>query len=682
MTLAIGVDVGGTFTDIISINDAGEVRTSKVPTSVADQSAAFMAGLSSLGYDDLSTVDLISHGTTVGTNAVLERKGAVCGLITTRGFRDTMEIGPRTRPHNYGLTGEYVPLIPRHLRVEVDERVNAAGEVVIPLDEDGVRDAARHLLRLGAESVLVMFLHCYANPVHERRAAAVIRELWPTDYVTASHEILAEHREFERLSTAAVSSYVQPAIDKYFSHLVARLAAAGYQKELLIMRSNGGVTTERIASRAPVQTVLSGPAAGVTAAARICSETGHMRCVTADVGGTSFDVALIVDGEAITTSRHELAYNVPVQLPMIDIHTIGAGGGSIARISSQGLLQVGPESAGATPGPVCYGRGGDRATLTDANLLLGRLNPEHLIGMSGAVDVELVEAAMQRDVGQHLGLDAVQSAQAIIRVANDLMAGAVRSVLLSRGHDPRDFGYFAFGGGGALNAVEIARELAIPTVIVPYRLGITSALGTLVAQSRYDYVQTVNRLTAAVEVQEVTAIAERLSVEGLALLHDQGIEPEKIRVRRVLDMQYDGQTHVVEVPFLDGDDWEALETRFEELHEASFAFAAPGAIARKLVNVRCAVIGEGQPVDLELIPRAGRPAADLQGAVTGTRQVAFGESWLDATILRRELIPIGARFGGPAVVEQDDGTTVIDAGCAIEVDRLGNLVIDVTGGGA
>ncbi len=681
MTMAIGVDVGGTFTDIISIDESGSVKTGKVPTSVGDQSEAFMAGLTSLGHENLAPIDLISHGTTVGTNAVLERKGAVCGLITTTGFRDTIEIGPRTRPNNYGLTGVYEPLIARHLRLEVDERLDANGNVLIPLDEDGVRAAASQLLEAGVESVLVMFLHCYANPEHERRAVELVREQWPNEYVTASHEILAEYREFERLSTSTVNAYVQPAIDKYFSHLVNRLEDVGYANELLIMRSNGGVTTERIASRTPVQTVLSGPAAGVTAAARICAETGHMSCVTADVGGTSFDVAVILDGEPVTTARHELAYNIPVQLPMIDIHTIGAGGGSIARLGHNGLLQVGPESAGATPGPVSYGRGGTEPTLTDANVVLGRL-PEEMIGVSSQVDLETIEAAMVDGVGHSLGMDAVETSRAIVRVANDLMAGAVRSVLLERGHDPRDFAYFAFGGGGALNAVEIAKELSIPTVIVPYRLGITSAIGTLVAETRYDYVQTVNSLTSEVETSAISEIVDALKAEGIALLSDQGVPDDQIRIRPIIDMQYDGQTHVVEVPFADGDTWADLEQRFRDLHEAAFAFAAPGDIAKKLVNVRVAVIGEGQPVDLELIPRGTRTAESVDEATTGTRQVSFGDRWLESRVIKRDLLPIGAEFEGPVVIEQDDGTTVVDDDCTVAVDRLGSLIIEISGGAA
>jgi N-methylhydantoinase A len=679
MAVKIGVDVGGTFTDLISIDSDRGVRMSKVPTSVEDQSQAFMDGLAALGYDRLDEVDTIAHGTTVGTNAVLERKGAVCGLITTTGFRDTIEIGPRTRPRNYGLTGEYEPLIPRRLRFEVSERIGADGKVITPLDAKGVEAAAEQLLELGVESALILFLHCYANPAHEIEAARIVRSIWPNEYVTASHEILAEHREFERLSTAAVSAYVQPPIDRYFRHLVDRLSGSGYRRDLLIMRSNGGVTTERIASRAPVETVLSGPAAGVTAAAGICARTGHPNCVTADVGGTSFDVAAIVDGEPVTTTRHELAYNVPVQLPMIDIHTIGAGGGSIAHISTSGLLQVGPRSAGATPGPIAYGRGGTEPTLTDANLLLGRLNPEAMIGVEGGADVERVERAMLDQIGAPLGLDAVEAARAIVRVANDLMAAAVRSVLLERGHDPRDFAYFAFGGGGALNAVDIARELAIPTVIVPYRLGITSAIGTVIADTRFDLVRTLNRRAREVPIAEIETVIATLHEEGLAALGDQGSSFEDIRVRALLDMQYEGQTHVVEVPFAEGDDHDALERRFAELHEAAFAFAAPGDIPVHLVNVRCAVIGTHEPPDLERLPESdsigGAPAEPV-----GERAVSFAGEWHQAKIYRRERIPIGSRLEGPAVIEQDDGTTVIDPGCSFEVDRLGSLVIDVDGG--
>ncbi len=671
MRRVLGVDVGGTFTDVISIDEAGgTVRVVKVPTTPDDQSVGFMAGIQAVGHDGLGEIDVVCHGTTTGTNAVLERKGAKCGLITTRGFRDTLELGMRTRPHAYGLFGEYVPLIPRSLRLEVEERMDADGDVVRALDEDEVREAARRLRAAGVESVLIAFLHSYANPAHEQRALELVLEEWPNEYVTASHRILSEFREFDRISTSAVNAYIQPRIDRYFTRLAGRLKEQGYRNDLLIMRSNGGVMRERLASKLSVQTVLSGPAAGVTAAARICADAGHPNVLTADVGGTSFDVGLIVDGVPETSSNHELAYNVPVRLPMIDIHTIGAGGGSIAQLDGTGLLRVGPESAGAVPGPVAFGRGGTAPTLTDAYLVTGRLNPEKILSVDGTADVDTVRRAIDDGVGRELGLSTDEAAQAIIRVANDRMAGAVRSVSLGRGYDPRDFVYFAFGGGGALNAVEIARELGIPSVLVPARPGIASALGTLVADARLDYVQTINRRVSDTSVEELSELVARFAAEGEATLEEQDLGLEQIEVRAVVELQYEGQTHTVPVPFASSDAWDVLLEQFSRSHEEAYGTVLDD-IPHKVVNVRVAVVGVRPRVDVGLAA-AGEDGGE---ALIGEREVLFDGAWTRTAIYARDGLHPGSSFEGPAIVEQDDCTTVVDPGCSVRVDDHGNLVI-------
>ena len=671
MRRVLGVDVGGTFTDVISIDEAsGTVRVVKVPTTPDDQSVGFMAGLRTVGHDGLEDVDVVCHGTTTGTNAVLERKGAKCGLITTRGFRDTLEIGMRTRPHAYGLFGEYVPLIPRQARLEVDERMDADGEVVRELDAGQVREAARRLRGAGVESVLIAFLHSYANPAHEQRALELVLEEWPNEYVTASHRILSEFREFDRISTSAVNAYIQPRIDRYFTRLADRLKERGYRNDLLIMRSNGGVMRERLASKLSVQTVLSGPAAGVTAAARICADAGYPNALTADVGGTSFDVGLVVDGAPETSSNHQLAYNVPVRLPMIDIHTIGAGGGSIAHLDGTGLLRVGPESAGAVPGPVAFGRGGTLPTLTDAYLVTGRLNPEKILSVDGAVDVGVVRRAIDDGVGRELGLSADEAARAIIRVANDRMAGAVRSVSLGRGYDPRDFVYFAFGGGGALNAVEIARDLGIPTVLVPARPGIASALGTLVADARLDYVQTINRRVSETPVEELSELVARFAAEGEGTLAEQDLQLEEVQVRSVVELQYEGQTHTVPVAFAPGEQWDALLGRFSVAHEEAYGTVLDD-IPHKVVNIRVAVVGVRPPVDVSLAGASGEGGE----AKIGERDVLFDGEWVATAVYSRDGLRPGTEFDGPAIVEQDDCTTVVDPGCSVRVDDHGNLVI-------
>jgi N-methylhydantoinase A len=677
MSRVVGVDVGGTFTDLVSVETTGEVRIAKVPTTVDDQSRGFLAGLSALGDEDLSDVTVMCHGTTTGTNAVLERKGAVCGLITTTGFRDTLELGRRTRPQNYGLMGTYDPLIPRSHRVEVDERLDAEGNVLIDLDEDQVREAVRRLRDLGAESLVISFLHSYANPAHERRAREIAAETWPNEYITVSHEVLAEFREFERLSTSAVNAYIQPVIARYFSRLVGKLSENSYGNELLIMRSNGGVMRETVTSRLPVQTVLSGPAAGVAAAAVLCVAAGHVNCISADVGGTSFDVAMILDGVPITSSKRQLAYNVPVQLPMIDIHTIGAGGGSIAGLDGTGLLRVGPESAGAQPGPVAYGLGGTRPTLTDAYLVLGRLDPAKMMGVEGGADLEAVRNAIAEHVGRPLGIPVEEAASAIVRIANDRMAAAVRTVSLGRGYDPREFAYFAFGGGGALNAVEIARELSIPTVIVPYRLGITSAIGTLLAPARQDFVQTVNRRTTEVSVAELAEIAGGLADTGRSILDEQRLELVDVEVRQLLELQFEGQTHSVPIPFTGDESWETLGQRFTKAYAESYGVLPGEDIAHKVVNVRTTVDGIRPPVDLRTLARAEEAAETVDGARTGTRDVSFSGRWVPTQVLRRERLPLGARFSGPAVIEQDDGTTLVDEHTDVVVDEFGNLILSL-----
>lgn len=683
MSRVVGVDVGGTFTDLISITDSGEVSIAKVPTTVDDQSRGFVAGLAAVGDRDLSDVTVLCHGTTTGTNAVLERKGAACGLITTRGFRDTLELGRRTRPQNYGLFGTYDPLIPRSHRIEVDERLDADGNVLRPLDEDQVRAAVRRLLDLGVESLVISFLHSYANPAHERRAREIVAETWPNEYITTSHEVLAEFREFERLSTSTVNAYVQPVIGRYFSRLVGKLKDSSYANELLIMRSNGGVMRETETSRLPVQTVLSGPAAGVAAAAVLCVAAGYPNCISADVGGTSFDVAMILDGVPITSSKRQLAYNVPVQLPMIDIHTIGAGGGSIAGLDGTGLLRVGPESAGAQPGPVAYGLGGNRPTLTDAYLVLGRLDPARMMGVEGGADLDAVRGAIAEHVADPLGISVEAAAEAIVRIANDRMAAAVRTVSLGRGYDPREFAYFAFGGGGALNAVEIARELAIPTVIVPYRLGITSALGTLLAPARQDFVQTVNRRTTEVAVASLAEIASGLEQTGRSVLDEQGLELVGVEVRQLLEMQFEGQTHTVPIPFSGDESWETLGARFTKAYAESYGVLPGEHIPQKVVNVRATVDGLRPPVDLRSLTGSGGTAETVDGARLGERQVSFAGRWLPTQVLRRERLPLGACFPGPAVIEQQDGTTLVDEHTDVTVDEFGNLILclkEVRGG--
>ncbi|MBV8937407.1 MAG: hydantoinase/oxoprolinase family protein [Alphaproteobacteria bacterium] len=675
MTWQIGVDVGGTFTDLLALDPQGGVfRVAKVPSTPEDQSVGFIDGLAVL-ESDLAAVAALVHGTTVATNAVLERKGARCGLITTAGFRDVLELGRRTRPNPYGMTGSFEALIPRDLRVEVPERIDAAGRVVTPLDEAVVRQEVHRLRERGAEALVIHFIHAYANPAHEQRCGDIAREIWPNRFVTLGSDILREVREFERGSTAALNGYVQPIVSRYLGRLSQNLRNAGLSNELLVMQGNGGMMAASTAIDLAVHTVLSGPAAGAIAAARIGVQAGYPNLVTCDMGGTSFDVSLIAAGEPALSAEKDIAYGVPLRVPLVDIHTIGAGGGSIARITRAGLLQVGPESAGARPGPIAYDRGGTAVTVTDANLVLGRLNPDRLTGVAAGAPMEKIAPAVEEQIGAPLGLDATAAAAAILAVTTNQLAHAIRLVSVEKGHDPRDFALFAFGGAGPLHAIEIARELGIPTVLVPRFPGITSALGCVLAPVRHDFVQSVGQPLAGAPTAQIDARFADQAAAGRRLLEDDGVPLAEILVRHEVDLLFRGQSHVFRVPVTaPGFDPCAVLADFIERYKARFDIELPEMTAM-LVNLRTTVIGRRSPLDLVIFA----PPIDGSGTPqpSGVRQVRFEGGWFDTAIFDRASLGRGATLARPAIVEQPDATVVIDPGATAFVDPLGNLVISV-----
>jgi N-methylhydantoinase A len=676
MSWIAGVDVGGTFTDLLALDPGtGEVRLAKVPTTVDNQAFGVLRALEEARVP-LDSLALIVHGTTTTTNALLERKLARTGLVTTRGFRDVLELGRRTRPNAYGLRGWFEPLIPRELRLEVAERMDAEGEVVQPLDEGAVRAAVAQLAAAGCESLVIHFLHSYINPAHERRALEIARERWPSRYVTAGHAILSEYREYERGVTAAVNASVQPILDRYLQTLADELKSRGFASDLLVMQGNGGTVSAPMAADAAVNTVMSGPASGVIASAYSAAAAGFTHAITYDMGGTSTDVGLILDGVPQVSSELEIEYAMPVHVPMVDVHTIGAGGGSIAMLGDDGMLRVGPRSAGANPGPICYGRGGREPTITDANLVLGRLNPARLLGVEGSADVSAIEALLEQQLGRPLGLDGVATAAAIVRIANDKMASAIRMVSLARGHDPRDFVLFPFGGAGPVHAAALARELGIPKLLVPMRPGITNALGCVVADLRRDFVNTVNRPVASLDMAQVRALLDAQVAEGRAWLAREGIAVEGLRLLYSADMQFQGQSHILTVG-LPGPDFtrEALQTLFDRAYWDRFGVELPE-IRAVLVNLHTAVIGLRPRLDLAMLGQ-GERAANLYEARTETRHVWFDGGFQLTPVYRRERLPIGARFDGPAVIEQLDCTTVLEPGNAAQVDALGNLLIEV-----
>jgi len=676
MNRIAGIDVGGTFTDLVLIDeDTGGLQLAKVPTTPDNQAFGVIAALAATGAS-LAGLSAIVHGTTTTTNAMLERKIARVGLITTRGFRDVLELGRRTRPRPYGLIGSFAPLVERELRLEVDERVDAEGQVVRPLDEQAVERAADRLAALGAESVVIHFLHSYINPAHEARAAEIVRRKWPSGYVTAGHAIISEYREYERGVTAAVNASIQPVLHRYLERLRGELAARGFANELLVMQGNGGTVAAAIAAEAAVNTVMSGPASGVIAAAYTASQSGFPNVVTYDMGGTSTDVALIQSGLPQVSTELELEYAMPIHVPMVDVHTIGAGGGSIAHLNEAGMLQVGPQSAGATPGPICYGHGGTRVTITDANLLLGRLDPQKLLSVERPVPLDAVRDAIDAQIGRRLGLAPEQAAAAILRIANDHMAGAIRMVSLARGHDPRDFALFAFGGAGPLHAVALARELGIPKVLIPARPGLTNALGCVAADVRHDFVRTVNRPLTAVDESLVRAILEAQVADGMATLARERVAVERVECVHRADMQFQGQSHILTVALPGARVGPAeLHRLFEAAYWQRFGVELKE-IRPVLVGLHTAVIGKRRPVPLAALA-AGESSATLGEARIDRRAVWFAGEPVPTPVYRRERLPSGASFGGPAIIEQLDATTVIEPGNRVEMDALGNLIVTV-----
>lgn len=675
----VGVDVGGTFTDLFFMDEAaGTFSTAKVPSNRGDEAVGFLAGLKAGGAID--RLGSIVHGTTVGTNALLERKGARVGVITTPGFRDTLEMRRRDRRNTWGLWGDFSPVVDRDVRVEVRERTLADGTIREAVDPQEVREAAEALIAKGVTALAIVFINAYANPANERAAAVAARAVWPNDHVSVSSEILPEIREFERASTTALNAYLQPVVGSYLAKLEEALAAERFGGPFHIVQSNGGVMSTATARRLPVRTALSGPAAGVIAAAAIADAAGYPDVITGDLGGTSFDVSLIAGGAAALAAQTTVDFGLVIRNPMIEITTIGAGGGSIAHVDKGGLLEVGPESAGSRPGPVAYGQGGERPTLTDANVVLGRINAERPIG--GALqrlDVEAAAEAIQRHVGAPLGLDVHAAAEAIIHVADARMAGAIRLVSIERGYDPAKFALVPFGGGGALHAGALMADIGLKAALVPRFPGVTSAMGCVIADIRHDQVQTLNLMLDSLDAG---ALDRRMVEEGSAahaVVAGAGLAVERIDVGFELDMHYLGHTHTVAVPLPvtveaghTGVTAAIVRAAFEKAYSRAFSRLLPG-LGVRIVNLRTAAIGRRPRVDLgALAPGA---AASLEAARRGERKVWFG-GWRDTAIWSRLDLPVGAVVDGPAILEQPDATTVIPPGQRGRVDMLGNLIVE------
>lgn len=671
----VGVDVGGTFTDVTAVElGTGRVRVTKVPSRPADEASAVLAGLRALDIDSRAVRRLV-HGTTVGTNAVLERRGARVALLATEGFADLLEIGRTKRNIPALFVPTFTrprPVVDRARRFEVRERMLHDGSVLVPLDASSVAAALDRVAAGGAEAVAVCLLHAYANPAHEVAAGAAVRARFPGLPVSLSSEVVPEYREFERFSTTALNAYLQPLMDRYLTGLEKRLADDGYPHGVLTVGSSGGMMTVDTARRLPIRTIFSGPAGGVMQACHLASLAGLGDFITCDMGGTSTDVCLVRGGQPVTTTDN-LVGAFPVKVPQIDLRTVGAGGGSVAWLDVDGSLRVGPRSAGARPGPAAYGHGGTEPTVTDANVVLGRMGTTRALGGSIRVDAGLARRAVA-GLATRLGggMDADTLAEGIVRIAVARMTASIREISIERGHDPRDVSLVAFGGAGAMHAVAIAEELGIPRVVVPCHPGNFSALGVLASDIKHDDVRTrVGPLRA--RLPAIEAALGEMEAAAAVRLATEGFGPEARRLDRSLDLRYHGQAFELAVPIPPGAvDLDAVARDFHARHLATYGHADPGGTI-ELVNVRLAAHG--------LVERPGAPAWDsrtreLGEALLERRPVRFAGRGRDCPVYERERLPGGAAVAGPAIVEEFGATTVIEPGWEARVDPLGHLRLE------
>lgn len=685
-TWRVGVDSGGTFTDVCLFDEAaGRLEVWKVASTPSDPSTGIarsveegMARALPDAASPAAAIRYFGHGTTVATNALITKRGAKVGLITSEGFRDLLEIGRQKRPSLYDLFADKPEtLVPRRLRLEVPERLLHDGTVQTPLDLEAVRHAARLLDAEGVGAVAICFLYSFVDPRHELLAKEIAQAELPDAFVTASSEIAPEFREFERLSTTVVNAYLGPVMQRYINRLKPRLEALGMTAAPHLTQSNGGIVSFEAASSTPVRAVLSGPSTGVVAAEAIGRQAGFADLITFDMGGTSTDVALLKGGQSHLATE-AVVHGYPIKAPMLDIHTVGAGGGSIAHIDSGGLLKVGPQSAGADPGPVCYALGAIEPTVTDANIVLGTLNPTHLLDGRMAVRRDLAQAAVQ-SLGERLGLSLMATAQGVISVVIANMARAIRVISVQRGHDPRDYALMAFGGAGPLHAARLALELDMARVIIPPSPGILCAMGLLLTDLRADFAATRLMPAEAASAAEAEAILVPVVAQALAWFDAEAVAPEARRLTRTVDMRYRGQNYELPVALPAGPVTEAsidaLNYGFAASHRQRYGFVAEGEPV-EFVTFRVEALGLVQKAKLVEQPRG---AADPAPARIGSRETWFPETDGVALtpVFARTKLASGMTIEGPAIVEQMDTTTVVPPNVRARVDRFGNLVMEM-----
>ena len=682
----VTVDTGGTFSDFVYLDeDTGEISIAKIASTPDDPSRAIIEGIEALLAKGIPAHDIafFCHGTTVGTNALLEGKGARTGLLVTEGFRGIYPVGEQSRPYGpaiFDVMFDKPPMLVPQSRIgEVRERVDFRGRVLRALDEPALRDTLRVLKGEKIESIAVCLLFSFLHPAHEQRVAEIVAEEMPDCSVSFSSAILPQIREYYRLSTTVINAYLQPILARYIAQLDARLTTARVAtRQKYIMQSNGGMSTFAAASRKAVTTVLSGPAGGVTAGAYACRMTGCQNIITFDMGGTSCDVALIRDGEPSVSSRGKVEGR-DLAVPMMDINTVSAGGGTIAKVDRFGTLEVGPESAGAVPGPACYGRGGEAPTITDCNLLLGLLSPDNFLGGRMRLDEAAARAAVETRVAQPLSMDAVAAAEGVVRIIDVKMAEAIKAISTMRGHDLRDFMLLAFGGAGPVHAARIARDLGMAGVVVPLYPGVYSAIGLLMSDVKHDYIQSKMASLTELTAHDVDAMFARLAAQAAAELRADGFSDAQIGIQRAVDMRYAGQGYEITVPC--GDDigsaggLDALRAHFDAQHQIMFGHSAPEEPV-EIVSYRVRGIGKVPPVEL---PRFSRRGGSLADACRATRRVRFDGETIDCPVYQREKLDVGLSFTGPAVLDQFDCTTVICPGQLARVDEWKNLIVTQEG---
>ncbi len=670
----IGVDIGGTFTDAVAIDDAGRIRTAKALTTPGRLHQGVLAAIAGLGVA-WADVETVVHGTTAGLNAFLERRGARVALLTTAGFRDVYELGRASRPEMYDVRYRPpTPLVPRRDVHEIDERLDARGEVIVALDPDQV-GAVIDALDDDVEAVAIVLLHAYENAAHEQAVARIVRERRPGTSVICSHEVAPEWREYERTSTTVLSAYIAPIVEAYLQELDRQLVAEGLKTPLRVMQSNGGIMTAAAARTKPVQTLFSGPVGGTIAGVAVSSDLADEfedadRLICVDMGGTSFDVSLVVDGVADIEAEATIEGH-PIIAPTVAIHTIGAGGGSVGHLAGGGL-RVGPRSAGADPGPASYGAGGTEPTVTDANLLLGRLPSVARLGGSLELDRAAAEAAM-RTVGDQLGLSTTDLAAGMVAVADAAMANAIREITVQRGIDPRAFSLVAFGGAGPLHAVALAEELELPRVIVPADPGVLSAYGMLRSDARHDAVRSYFARVDAVVAADLSATFDGLREQARLLLKEDGVDADAIAFEPSADLRYSGQEYTVTVPIPADRDAETVLRRigeeFAEAHHARYGHSNPGE-AVEFVNLRIAAIGRVHHPERSTLAEGELPEP------LAVEVVRFGQESVDAAVYRRGDLPRGAVIEAPAVVVEDACTSIVPPGWRASVSRHGHLVLE------